>query len=176
MPIEPTSTTTTTRGFDKAGTPVPGADGVGFKLPRRSDGRPSMQDWEDFSTRVIAINAGRGGDGSLSKSDLAEAVTIGDLTRWDRIQWDPEAGLVVLIPDQDIIISTNPAGNPAEDAEGIPVDADTAFPLHVAGAPQGTIWVRRRAAAAETNIRAYAYGSSEMAFSSRNNYGVNHDD
>lgn len=176
MPISPTSTTTTNRGFDKDGVPVPGADGVGFKLPRRSDGRPSMQDWEDFSTRVIAMNAGRGANGSIGKADLQEVVTIGDVTRWDFITWDPEAGLLVLIPDQDIIISTNPSGSLAEDTEGIPVDADTAFPLHVAGSPSGLIWVRRRLAEAETNIRAYAYGSSEMAFSSRNNYGVNHND
>lgn len=170
--VEPTETTT--RGFDSAGTPIPAISGVGFKLPRASDGRPAMQDWEDFSTRVIALNASRGG-GALAVADLKEVVNIGDETRWDFIQWDPEAGLVILIPDEDIILSTNPHGDMNEDTEGIPVDADTAFPLHVAGAPQGLIWVRRRASATATNIRAYAYGSSQMVFASRNNYGVSHD-
>lgn len=164
--------TTTARGFDKNGDPL-GVEDVSFELPRRADGRPAMQDWSDFSTRVLMLNESSRVPNALA-SLLKESVDLGNVDRWDSLTWDPEAGLLVIIPDTDIQISTNPSGDVADDAMGIPIDAGTAFPLHVAGSACGQLWVRRRGADASNVIRAYAYGSSKMVFSTRNAYGVSH--
>jgi len=165
--------TTTRRGFDSAGEPLPAGEAA-FDLARRGDGRPSMQDWPDFSTRVLMLNEGSRLP-AVASSLLKESVDLGDVDRWDSLTWDPEVGLLVIIPDTDIMISTDPEGPVDDDDFGVPIDAGVAFPLHVAGAPQGQLWVRRRGADANNVIRAYGYGSSSMVFSTRNAYGVSHD-
>lgn len=168
-------TFSTMRGFRSDGTTLDPSDAA-FQLPRSADGRPSMQDWEDFSTRVLVLNGARTDGVKFPAADLVESAEIGPGgPRWDQIEWDPEVGLLVLIPDEDIVISTNKEGDVADDDVGITITAGTAFPLHVAGSPIGHLWVRPLVALTTTIIKAYGYGSANMVFSTRNAFNVNHD-
>lgn len=129
-----------------------------------------LVDWEDTSFRVLALGATRNASTKkLADSNLATKVTLADSDNWQVIEYDPEAGLVVIVPDAAILITTDPAAS--KSTHGFPVGANASFPLHVAGSPIGRFWVRR-AAAGQPNIFGYGYGSRKMAFASNRQFDV----
>lgn len=124
------------------------------------------QDYEDLSSRAIAVNATRDSATKLLPvASLVEQYTMGDDDNWDVIEWDPQAELIVLVPDAAIDISTDPGASKAAGG-GIKVVADAAFPLHVAGSPNGRVYIKRNAGTGTPAIKAYGYGSRKMAYSS----------
>lgn len=138
--------------------PPGNAPGVGFV------------DWEDTSFRVLARGATRNTTTKkLADSDLLTKITLADSDNWQVVEYDPEAGLIVIVPDAAILITTDPAANKA--SEGFPIAANAAFPLRVAGSPIGRFFVRR-AAAGQPNINGYGFGSRKMAFASRRQFDV----
>jgi hypothetical protein len=121
-------------------------------------------DWEDISLRAITLNAVRNlTTKKLADSDLKTKATLANNGDWQVLEWDPEAGLIVIVPDAAILITTDKDASKA--SEGFVVAANASFPLHVAGAPLGRVYVRR-SAAGQPNISAYAFGSRRMAFAS----------
>lgn len=137
-----------------------------MRLPVAESGA-GYSDYEDTSSRVLALNAERDAtSGVLHESSLADEVDLNN-DAWNKLEWDPEAGLIVLLPTADILWTSDPGASPGHG--GLPISADASFPLHVAGAPVGAIWVRR-AAPVDTRLRAYAFGSRRMVYSTYNNW------
>lgn len=151
----------TDRGLTPAGVAL---DDVPLRAPKILGGQHSS-DYEDFSMRVLALGATRNATTKkLAASDLATKVTLADNANWQVLEWDPEAGLIVIVPDAAINVTTDPAAS--KGSHGFPIAANAAFPLHVAGSPVGRLYVRRNAAG-QPNINGYGFGSRNMAFASR---------
>jgi hypothetical protein len=122
-------------------------------------------DWEDTSTVVLALNKTRNtATKKLADADLAEKVTMADSDNWQVLEHDPEAGLVVIVPDAAILFTTNPAASKA--TGGFPIAANAAFPLHCLSSPNGRYFIRR-AGAGQPNIVGYGYGSRKMVYASK---------
>lgn len=162
--------TLVSRGLDSDGAQADPLNTPIVRVPAGGSG--PNQDYEDISSKVIAVNATRNATTKLlAVGDLKEQYTMGDDSNWDVIEWDPQAELIVLVPDAAIDISTDPDASKAAGG-GIKVAADAAFPIHVAGSPNGRIFVKRNAGTGQPVIKAYGYGSRKMAYSSYNAFNT----
>lgn len=130
------------------------------------------QDYEDFSTKLIAVDATRNATTKLlAASDMKETVTLADSDNWQVLEWDPQAEIIIIRADAAIDISTDPASSKAG-AGGVPLAADTDFPVHISGSPNGRIYIKRNEATGQPVVTAYGYGSRKMAFSSFNAFNT----